>query len=73
MEWFRRKDGSIAISEIAARPPGCTVYYTDFRACDFDAIRAWVRLMIYDEAIEPEIKYTSGAAYLRGQGEGRVS
>ena len=22
LEWFRRKDGSIAISEVAARPPG---------------------------------------------------
>lgn len=73
MEWFRRNDGSIAISEIAARPPGAQFTTLISRACDFDVIRAWVRLMIYDESIAPEIKYSSGAAYLRGQGEGRVS
>ncbi len=73
MEWFRRKDGSIAISEIAARPPGAQFTTLISRACDFDAIRAWVRLMIYDEPVTTEIKYTSGAAYLRGQGEGCVS
>jgi len=72
MEWFRRKDGSIAISEIAARPPGAQFTTLISRACDFDAIRAWVRLMIYDEPVSTDIKYTSGAAYLRGQGEGRV-
>jgi len=73
MEWFRRKDGSIAISEIAARPPGAQFTTLISRACDFDAIKAWARLMINDEPVSPEIKYSSGAAYLRGQGEGRVS
>jgi hypothetical protein len=29
--------------------------------------------MIYDEPVSTEIKYSCGAAYLRGQGEGRVS
>jgi biotin carboxylase len=73
MEWFRRKDGSIAISEIAARPPGAQFTTLISRACDFDVLRAWARLMIFDEPVSTEIKYTSGAAYLRGQGEGRVS
>jgi len=73
MEWFRRKDGSIAISEIAARPPGAQFTTLISRACDFDVLRAWARLMIFDEPVTTEIKYTSGAAYLRGQGEGRVS
>lgn len=72
MEWFRRKDGSIAISEVAARPPGAQFTTLISRACDIDVIRAWTRLMVYDEAIAPEIKYSSGAAYLRGQGEGRI-
>ena len=73
MEWFRRKDGTIAISEIAARPPGAQFTTLISRACDFDAIKSWAKLMIYDEPISPEIKYSCGAAYLRGQGEGRVS
>ncbi len=73
MEWFRRKDGSIAISEVAARPPGAQFTTLISRACDFDVIRAWTELMIFDKEIEPAIKYCSGAAYLRGQGEGRVS
>jgi biotin carboxylase len=73
MEWFRRKDGSIAISEVAARPPGAQFTTLISRACDFDVIRAWVDLMLFDKGIEHEIKYASGAAYLRGQGQGKVS
>ncbi|MEO5905933.1 MAG: hypothetical protein ABIQ11_04370, partial [Saprospiraceae bacterium] len=42
-------------------------------ACDIDVINAWVRLMIFDESVNTEIKYSSGAAYLRGQGQGRVT
>ncbi|MEP6794368.1 MAG: ATP-grasp domain-containing protein [Saprospiraceae bacterium] len=73
MEWFRRKNGSIAISEIAARPPGAQFPTLISRACDFDVILAWARLMIYDEVDIPKIKYASGAAYLRGQGHGKVA
>lgn len=73
MEWFRRKDGSIAISEVAARPPGAQFTTLISRACDFDVLKAWVDLMIFDKEFEPEIKYSSGAAYLRGQGSGRIS
>ena len=72
MEWFRRKDGSIAISEVAARPPGAQFTTLISRACDEDIVKAWVRLMIYEEIPKPELKYSSGAAYLRGQGKGRV-
>ena len=73
MEWFRRKDGTIAISEVAARPPGAQFTTIISRACEVDIINAWVRLMIYDEITKPKIQYSSGAAYLRGQGQGRVS
>ncbi len=73
MEWFRRKDGSIAISEVAARPPGAQFTTLISRACDFDVLRSWVELMVYSKADIPEMKYTSGAAYLRGQGNGYVS
>ena len=73
MEWFRRKDGSIAISEVAARPPGAQFTTLISRACDMDVVGTWVRLMIFDEVTIPKIQYSSGAAYLRGQGHGRVT
>ena len=72
LEWFRRPDGSIAISEVAARPPGAQITTLISRANDFDAVTAWARLMIFGEFQAPERKYTAGAAYLRGQGPGRV-
>ncbi len=72
LEWFRRPDGSIAISEVAARPPGAQITTLISRANDFDSVTAWARLMIFGEFEIPERKYAVGAAYLRGQGEGRV-
>jgi hypothetical protein len=42
------------------------------RAHDFDCPAAWARLMIFGEFEPPQRKYAAGAAYLRGQGQGRV-
>jgi hypothetical protein len=72
MEWFRRPDGTIAISEVAARPPGAQIMTVISRAHDFDAVAAWARLMVFDEFAAPPRRYAVGAAYLRGQGNGRV-
>lgn len=72
MEWFRRRDGSIAISEVAARPPGAQITTLMSRAHDFDSIAAWARLMVFDEFTPPERRYAAGAAFLRGQGRGVV-
>jgi len=72
MEWFRRADGSIAISEVAARPPGAQITTLMSRAHDVDMVQAWARVMIYGEFDPPERRYAAGAAFLRGQGEGRV-
>ncbi|MBK8704597.1 MAG: ATP-grasp domain-containing protein [Saprospiraceae bacterium] len=72
MEWFRRKDGSIAISEVAARPPGAQFTTLISRANDFDSITAWARLMIFGEFTPPTRQYAAGAAYLRAQGQGKV-
>ncbi len=71
-EWFRRTDGSVAISEIAARPPGANMTTMISRANDIDFVGAWVRLMVHGEFAVPERKYAVGAAYLRGQGSGVV-
>jgi len=72
MEWFRRPDGTIAISEVAARPPGAQITTVVSRAHDFDFVAAWARLMVFDEFAAPPRRYAVGAAYLRGQGSGRV-
>jgi len=72
MEWFRRPDGSIAISEVAARPPGAQITTVVSRAHDFDFVAEWARLMVFGDFAAPPRKYAVGAAYLRGQGNGRV-
>ena len=72
LEWFRRKDGSIAVSEVAARPPGAQITTLISRANDFDSVAAWARMMIFGEFPKVERKYAVGAAYLRGQGSGKV-
>ncbi len=72
MEWFRKKDGGIAVSEIAARPPGAQFCTLISYAHDFDFYKAWARLVVFEEFDPPQRKYACGAAYLRGQGDGRV-
>jgi hypothetical protein len=72
MEWFRRRDGSVAISEVGARPPGAQITTLVSRANDIDFLGAWARVMIYGEFTPPERRYAVGAAYLRGQGTGQV-
>lgn len=72
MEWFRRGDGSIAISEVAARPPGAQITTMIARAHDIDFVQAWARLMIFNTFDPPSRRYAVGAAFLRGQGQGRV-
>ncbi len=72
MEWFRRADGSIAISEVAARPPGAQITSLISYAHDHDFYRAWAQLAAFGTFDRPTRRYAAGAAYLRGQGEGRV-
>ena len=72
MEWFRRPDGSIAISEVAARPPGANIMTMLARAHDMDFVQAWARLMVFGEFSAPSRQYAVGCAYLRGQGSGRI-
>jgi len=73
MEWFRRDDGSLAIGEIAARPPGAHIVLANGYAHDADLYRAWARAVIDDAFDGPWTrKYAVGVAYLRGVGRGRV-
>jgi biotin carboxylase len=72
MEWFRRRDGTIAISEVAARPPGAQITTLNSRAHDIDFVRAWAEVMVFGTFERPVRKYAVGVAFLRGQGSGRI-
>ena len=72
MEWFRRRDGSIAISEVAARPPGAQFTTLLSVAHDTDFYQAWVELMVHGTFTPPKRVASVGCAYLRGQGSGRI-
>jgi len=72
MEWFRRPDGSVAISEVAARPPGAQLTSMHGYAHDFDLYRAWAELVILGRFDAPQRQFAAGTAYLRGMGRGRV-
>jgi hypothetical protein len=72
MEWFRRADGSIAISEVGARPPGAQFTTLLSFAHDFDLYRAWSELMVHERFAPPQRAWSVGAVFLRGQGGHRV-
>lgn len=74
MEWFRRTDGSIAIGEIAQRPPGANITRMIGLAYDVDPYLAWARAVIDGAFDGPwERKWSVGCAFLRGMGRGRVA
>src|SRR2546421_2570110 len=70
MEWFRRPDGTVAVSEVGARPPGAQITSMLCYAHDFDLYSAWARLMT-DGTFDPaERRWSAGTADRRGQGAG---
>jgi len=72
MEWFRLGDGRIALSEVAARPPGAQFTTLLSYAHDADMYEAWARLEILGAFDPPLRRHAVGAVYLRGQGTGVV-
>lgn len=70
MEWFKRPDGSYAISEVGARPPGAQIMPLMSIAHDTDMHAQWVNLVINNQFSPPARKYAVGAAFLRAQGHG---
>jgi hypothetical protein len=74
MEWFRRPDGSVAIGEIAQRPPGANITRMIGLANDIDPYRAWARAVIDGAFDGPwQRRHSVGCAFFRGMGRGRVS
>jgi formate-dependent phosphoribosylglycinamide formyltransferase (GAR transformylase) len=74
MEWFQRDDGSLAVGEIAQRPPGANITTMVGHVHGIDAHRAWARAVVDGELDAPwERKYAAASVFLRGMGRGRVS
>lgn len=74
MEWFRRRDGSVAIGEIAQRPAGANISIMNTYCHDVDLFRAWCRALVDGAFDGPWVrKYAVGTAFLRGMGRGRVA
>jgi glutathione synthase/RimK-type ligase-like ATP-grasp enzyme len=72
MEWFERPDGSVAVSEVGARPPGAQLASMIGFSHDIDFYSMWAELVLLGTFDPPRRIYASGTAYLRGQGRGRV-
>jgi len=72
LEWFMRPDGSVAISEVGARPPGAQLASMIGFAHEMDFYRVWAELVILGHFDPPARKYATGTVYLRGQGRGSV-
>lgn len=74
MEWFYRADGSVAVGEIGARPPGAQISEVTGLIHGMDPFRAWARLMVDDQFDGPWHREKSAAiVFLRSQGAGRIS
>ena len=72
MEWFARPDGSVAVSEVGARPPGAQLASMIGLSHDVDFFDLYARLVLLDTFEVPERAWATGTAYLRGLGRGRV-
>ncbi len=72
MEWFRRVDGTVAVSEVGARPPGAQITALMSYAHDTSMYSMWARLMTFGSFEPPPRRFAVGAAYLRPQGRGRI-
>ena len=60
LEWFRRPDGSVAVSEVGARPPGARFTHLISWAHGFDFFAAWAELMVHG-VFEPRARpYAAG-------------
>jgi formate-dependent phosphoribosylglycinamide formyltransferase (GAR transformylase) len=74
MEWFEKADGTLAIGEIAQRPPGPQLCQMTGLVHGIDIYRAWARAVVDGELDAPwERRYAAGTAFVRGMGQGRVA
>ncbi|MBT8486094.1 MAG: ATP-grasp domain-containing protein [Phycisphaerales bacterium] len=73
LEWFLRPGGDIALSEVAARPPGAQFTSLISWAHDADFYKGWADLVAHERFDPPPRRYAVAGVYLRGQGGARVA
>ncbi|HEY5359406.1 MAG TPA: hypothetical protein VIJ82_17290, partial [Streptosporangiaceae bacterium] len=64
--------GTVAVSEVAVRPPGAQITSMLCYAHDFDLYGAWAQLMVHGTFVPPERNWSAGTVFLRGQGTGHI-
>ncbi len=70
MEWFVRRDGTYAVSEVGARPPGVQIMPLMSAVHDVDMVSAWCELMVHERFRPRRRQRAAGVAFFRGQGKG---
>lgn len=73
MEWFRRKDGTVLVNEVGARPPGANIMPLMSHAHQTDMWRVWADVMAFSRFAPPTRVMAAGTAFFRGQGQGKVT
>lgn len=74
LEWYCRDDGSLAIGEIAARPPGGQLAEMTGRVHGADIYRTWGRAVVDGAFDGPWVREAAAATvFVRGAGAGRVA
>lgn len=74
LEWFRRDDGTLAIGEIAARPPGGQLAMMTGLVHDASIYRTWARAVVDGEFDGPwQRRYAAATVFLRGVGRHHVT
>ena len=71
MEWFLKDDGSMAVGEVGARPPGVHIMPMMSLAHGTSLISDWAALMAFEMFDPKPRKWATGAAFFRAQGGGR--
>lgn len=73
VEWFRRADGSVVMSEAAARVPSASISTLAHLADGIHLIDLWVRLLVLDILdAPPPRRFAAAVVFLRGSGRGRI-
>ena len=73
MEWFQRPDGSVAVGEIGARPPGAQISEVTGLIHGMNVYKTWAEVMVDGVWNGPFQRKTAAAlAFLRGNGQGRI-
>lgn len=74
MEWYRRDDGTLAIGEIAARPPGGQLAMMTGLVHEKSIYRTWACAVVDGTFEGPwQRRYAAATIFLRGVGTGRVT